>query len=108
MSWARIRESIGKVWGATTTLVLSLSVAVLPVLQGLDPDFVKAHPALMWASMIIGIVATVMRVIAPPPPHVTIHADDHVTVDHDTQTVTVAKVAPISAAVEARADVVTS
>lgn len=97
MSLARIKESIGKVWGATTTLVLSLGVAVLPILQGLDPDFVHAHPALMWGILILGIAVAALRVIAPPPPAVPIHIDDAVDVDHLTGTVTIAKAEPIPA-----------
>lgn len=95
MILARIREAVGKLWGATTTLVLSIGVAILPLMQGIDPDVVHAHPALMWTILILGIVVTVLRVIAPPPPSVPIHIDDRVEIDHDANTVTVTKAAAI-------------
>jgi hypothetical protein len=99
MNWARVREAIGRLWGATTTLVLSIGVAVLPILQGIDPDVVHAHPALMWAILLLGVGVTVLRVIAPPPPAVPIHIDDAVEVDHLTGTVTVTKATAIPAGV---------
>lgn len=103
MSWSRIRESLGKIWGATTTLILSIGVAVLPILQGLDPDFVHAHPALMWGILILGIAVAALRVIAPPPPSVPIHIDDQVEVDRAAGTVTVTKAASMPADVVTKA-----
>ncbi len=101
--FARIREKISRLWGATTTLILALAVAVLPILQGLDPDFVHAHPTLMWAMLILGVVSAVARVFAPPPPSVAIHTADAVDVDHLTGTVTIVKAAPIPADVVSKA-----
>lgn len=103
MNWARIREAIGKLWGATTTLVLSVGVAVLPILQGLDQDFVHAHPFLMWTVIILGAAVAVLRVVAPPPPSVPIHIDDEVEVDHASGTVTVTKATAIPAGVVTKA-----
>lgn len=97
MNWARIREKIGRLWGATTTFVLAISVAVLPVLQGLDQDFVHGHPVLMWAMVVLGVTAALARVLAPPPPSVPIHIDDQVDVDRQMGMVTITKAAHIPA-----------
>lgn len=99
MSIARIREAVGKLWGMTTTMVLSIGVAVLPILQGLDQDFVHAHPALMWTIIVLGIVVAVARIVAPPPPSVPIHIDDAVEVDQAAGVVTIAKATAIPAGV---------
>jgi hypothetical protein len=101
--WDKIRESVGRLWGATTTLVLAISVAVLPILQGLDPEFVHAHPAIMWATMLLGIISAAARVIAPPPPSVPIHTGDAVDVDRVMGTVMVTKAAEIPASVVSKA-----
>lgn len=101
----KFRETLGRVWGKTTTLVLALSVSVLPVLQGIDPDFVKAHPSFTWAMVILGIGAAVARAFAPPPPALAIHSDDVVEVDHSAGTVTVTKSSPIPEEIALRADV---
>jgi hypothetical protein len=87
----RIREAVGRVWGASTTYVLAFSVAVLPVLQGIDPDLMVQFPAIKWAIAVIGLAAAVARVLAPPPPSVKIRAEDAVMVDREAGVVTIAK-----------------
>lgn len=103
MNWPRIQEAVGRVWGTTTTLVLAISVAVLPVLDGIDQQFVQAHPQIKTAAVILGLVAAVARVLAPPPPSVPIHIDDAVHVDRDAGTVTVVKATDIPSNVVTKA-----
>lgn len=90
-----IRETIGALWGKTTTLVLSIGVAILPVLQTIDPAMLQANPRLKWIIVIVGIVVAVLRIVAPPPPAVVIKKDDAVSVNRDAGTVTIAKAADI-------------
>lgn len=91
MTWARFRESVGKMWGATTTFLLTAGVAVQPILQEIDPTIVKDAPWLKWVLLGSGLAMALLRAFAPPPPSVPIHIDDDVEVDHELGTVTVTK-----------------
>jgi hypothetical protein len=103
MDFARVRETVGKVWGQTTTLALAVGGAALPVLQSADPSFVQDHPVVKTTVVVVGVGVAVLRVVAPPPPSVPIHIDDAVTVDHDAGTVTVTKPAAIPAGIVTKA-----
>lgn len=103
MIWARIRESIGKIWGATTTLLLAAGAAIDPILQGIDPAILQSAPWLKWVVFGLAIAMALLRVFAPPPPALPIHIDDQVEVDHAAGTVTVTKATAMPANVVTKA-----
>ena len=99
--WARFKEIIGELWGATTTTALAILVAAIPALQAIDAALLP-----LWARISIamtGVVVAVLRVVAPPPRSVTIRKDDAVVVDHAEGTITVTKAAVIPDGIETKA-----
>jgi len=66
-------------------------VAILPVLQAIDPTIIASVPWLKWAMILVSLAVVVLRVVAPPPPSVPIKAADAVVVDPVLNTVTIAK-----------------
>lgn len=86
----QIKDFIANLWGKTSTLLLAIGVAILPVLQTIDPTMLESMPWLRTLVIVVGVGVAVLRVIAPPPPAVTIKKDDAVSVMSD-QTVVITK-----------------
>lgn len=103
MTWARFREGIGRVWGATTTFLLTAGMTVQPLLEQVDPTIAKDLPWLKWVLLGLGVGTALLRAFAPPPPSIPIHIDDDVEVDHNFGTVTVTKAGAIPANVVSKA-----
>ena len=91
----RIKEIIGNIWGATTTQMLGLLVAIQPVLMAVDPSLLRDAPWLRWVIFAVSVSVMALRFLAPPPPKVTIEKADKVSVNQREQTVTVTKAKPI-------------
>jgi hypothetical protein len=91
----RLADFIGNLWGRASTVLLAVGLAVLPILQGIDRDFVREHPAVTWAIIVLGVLVAVLRVVAPPPTQIVVRRGDAMEVDHDTGTIVVTKADPI-------------
>lgn len=87
MTFAEVREAVGKIWGTTTTIGLGLGAAALPVLQNVDPQLVTDHPSIRVGIFGVGVGVAVLRVVAPPPPSVPIHLADAVNIDGNAVTI---------------------
>lgn len=93
--WARIKEWIADLWGMTTTMMLAILVAAVPALNAIDGALLPA-----WAKLTIalaGAAVAVLRVIAPPPPAITVKKDDGMMVNHAAGTITIVKAEDIPA-----------
>lgn len=85
---------IGAIWGRATTVLLSIGVAILPVLQTIDPFFLYEHPRLNASIIGFSIAIAILRVLAPPPARVDIDECDEVQLSDDRRVVTLIKAAP--------------
>lgn len=65
---AKIRAVVGNLWGATSTIVLSVGVAVMAFAaenpQAITPEIKRG---LFW----LGLAVAILRAVAPPPPKAT-------------------------------------
>lgn len=66
MNWSKVRELAGKVWGATTTIVLALSVGVMGAMADpqVGPGLTAMAPWLPKVAIVLGGVAAVIRAVA--------------------------------------------
>lgn len=92
-----IKEWVSGLWGKTSTLLLAIGVAILPVLQTIDPAMLDSMPWLRTLIIVTGLLVAVLRVLAPPPPSVPIKTEDAVIADHANGTITIAKAGAIPA-----------
>ena len=101
MIWAHIKEWLGDLWGMSTTLVLALLIPAVPALQAVDPELLPN-----WAKLTIamaGVAVAVLRVVAPPPPTVSIKTNDHVDVNPSGTVVTIVKADGVPSDVQTKA-----
>ena len=92
----KVKEVVGDAWGRVSTVLLALGIAILPVLQTIDPTFLAQNPWLKWTVIVVSLAVATLRIMAPPPPSVAIKTADAVTVDAVAGTVTIAKAAVAS------------
>jgi len=99
---AGVSAFIGNLWGHVTTQSILLLGAIMPVLSQADQTVVQSIPWLPKAILACAVALSALRVLCPPPPSVSVQPGDIVHVDPVLNTVTVAKVDDIPAAVAAR------
>lgn len=98
IDWRRVRQALGRIWGREMTMLLAIGNSIVPIVHGLSPDLLQDH-SVLWGIVAFDVVIAVLRVVAPPPPAVSIHIDDEVSVDHDTGTVMVTKASGVPAGI---------
>ena len=95
LAW--IKEAIGDAWGRVSTVLLALGIAILPVLQTIDPTILALNPWLKWTVIIVSLAVATLRIMAPPPPSVAIKTADAVRVDTVSGIVTIEKATAVPA-----------
>lgn len=97
---SKIKEWIGNLWGHVTTQTAIIIAGVMAV--PLPPDL-SPPTWLRWTLFGLAILASVLRLTAPPPQAVTTKKDDEVVVDHVANTITITKAEDIPATMVSKA-----